>query len=77
MCPGDQGGELELRLSTNNDAVIVSVVVVDPDGGLFGGEVSTFSKGDTLKSIYSRHFSRRVQRTSRVVQLTTISSSEV
>lgn len=37
--PGDNGGPLELLVSTNNDAVIVSVVIVDPEGGLFGGEV--------------------------------------
>lgn len=30
---------LELHVSTNNDAVIASIVVFDPDGGLFGGEV--------------------------------------
>ena len=30
---------LELHVSTNNDSVIASIVVFDPDGGLFGGEV--------------------------------------
>lgn len=37
--PTDRGGMLELYVATNNDAVIVSVVVVDPEGGLFDGEV--------------------------------------
>ncbi|CAM9237290.1 unnamed protein product [Ectocarpus sp. 6 AP-2014] len=36
--PSDNGGPLELHVSTNNDAVIVSIVVLDPDGRLFDGE---------------------------------------
>eukprot|EP00903_Cladosiphon_okamuranus_P009887 g9391.t1 len=31
-------GPLELHVSTNNDAVIASIVVFDPNGGFFGGE---------------------------------------
>ncbi|CAM9176651.1 unnamed protein product [Ectocarpus sp. 12 AP-2014] len=34
----DNGGPLELHVSTNNDAVIVSIVVLDPEGRLFDGE---------------------------------------
>lgn len=34
-------GPLELHVSTNNDAVIASIIVFDADGGLFGGEVRT------------------------------------
>ncbi|CAM9136269.1 unnamed protein product [Ectocarpus sp. 12 AP-2014] len=36
--PSDNGGPLELHVSTNNDAVIVSIVVLDPEGRLFDGE---------------------------------------
>lgn len=35
-------GPLELHVSTNNDAVIASIIVFDADGGLFGGEVRTY-----------------------------------
>lgn len=42
LCPGERGAPLALKLSTNNEALIVSVVVVDPDGELFHGEVRTF-----------------------------------
>ncbi|CAM9164147.1 unnamed protein product [Ectocarpus sp. 4 AP-2014] len=34
----DNGGPLELHVSTNNDAVIVTIVVLDPEGRLFDGE---------------------------------------
>lgn len=39
-CVSNTGGPLELHVSTNNDAVITSIVVVDPEGRVFGGEAS-------------------------------------
>lgn len=36
---GERAEPLQLVVSTNNDALIASVVAVDPDGGLFGGKV--------------------------------------
>lgn len=60
-----ESGPLALHVSTNNDAVIASIVVFDPDGGLFSGEVRTIGApgshdslgGKRLKSTHSSRYS--------------------
>lgn len=38
--PGGRDTPLEFRVTTNNEALIVSVIATDPEGGLFGDEAS-------------------------------------
>lgn len=69
--PGERGEPLELVVSTNNDALIVSVIAVDPEGGLFGGEVSPKlqidqSIGTSISAKVSTRARRRLRRSHNV-----------
>ncbi|CAM9166780.1 unnamed protein product, partial [Hapterophycus canaliculatus] len=59
----DKGGPLELQVSTNNEAVIMSIAIVDPEGRVFGGETLVSSPEipcpQVLMAISSAHVGSR------------------